>query len=132
MLTFQLSVEGDYFGALNLFACTPHAFDEESEGVGAAFATHAAVTLAGARQQADLRTAVGSRDLIGQAKGILMERHKLTADQAFSVLARASQQTNRKLVDIALELSDTGVLAEDPGQDRSPDTGRHQPAERTR
>ncbi len=48
-----------------------------------------------------------SRDDIGQAKGILMERYKMDADQAFAVLVRASQNTNRKLSDIAQELANT-------------------------
>jgi len=53
-----------------------------------------------------------TRDMLGQAKGILMERYRLTADQAFQVLARASQQTNRKIGDIAGELCETGAMAE--------------------
>jgi AmiR/NasT family two-component response regulator len=61
---------------------------------------------------------VSSRDVIGQAKGILMERHKLTADQAFGVLTRVSQELNRKLVDVARELSDTGAV---PGANRRRD-----------
>jgi hypothetical protein len=44
-----------------------------------------------------------------------MERHKLTADQAFAVLARVSQELNRRLADIAREVSDTGAV---PGADR--------------
>jgi AmiR/NasT family two-component response regulator len=79
------------------------------------FAAHAAVALAGAEHEENLRSAVSSRDLIGQAKGILMERHKLTADQAFAVLARVSQELNRRLADIAREVSDTGAV---PGADR--------------
>ena len=55
---------------------------------------------------------MGNRDVIGQAKGILMERHRLTAEQAFGVLARVSQERNRKLVDIARELADTGSVSE--------------------
>ncbi|WP_267936116.1 ANTAR domain-containing protein [Saccharothrix sp. S26] len=51
-----------------------------------------------------------SRDLIGQAKGILMERHKITADEAFAKLARASQGTNTKLHDVADHLTRTGQL----------------------
>ncbi len=66
--------------------------------------------LAGAQHESHLKQAVRSRDTIGQAKGILMERHKLTADQAFQVLARVSQQTNRKLADIAEELTQTGAV----------------------
>jgi GAF domain-containing protein len=113
-LSFQLFVRADTLGALNLYAREPHAFGAESEDVGLVFAAHAAVALSGAQQEQNLRTAVSSRDLIGQAKGILMERHRLTADQAFAVLVRASSRTNRKLVDLAEELSATGTA---PGTD---------------
>ena len=110
MLSFQLFVTAGSLGALNLYARTAHAFDEESESVGLVFASHAAIALAGAENEQDLRTALTSRDLIGQAKGILMERFKITADQAFAVLVGASSRTNRKLTDIAEELSATGTL----------------------
>ncbi len=109
-LSVQLFVRGDNLGALNLYARRSHAFGEESEDVGLVLAAHAAVALAAAQQEEHLRRAVGNRDLIGQAKGILMERHRLTADQAFQVLARVSQQTNRKLVDVADELTQTGAV----------------------
>lgn len=109
-LSFQLFVEGDNLGALNVYARHPHAFGEESEDVGLVLAAHAAVAVAGAQNEEHLRRAVGSRDLIGQAKGILMERYRLSADQAFQVLARVSQQTNRRLVDIAEELAQTGTM----------------------
>ncbi len=109
MLSFQLFVEGDNLGALNLYARTPHAFGEESEDVGLVFAAHAAVAVSAAQQEENLRMALGSRDIIGQAKGILMERYRLSADQAFALLVQASSRTNRKLVDIAEELSTTGT-----------------------
>jgi GAF domain-containing protein len=109
-LSVQLFVEGDNLGALNLYARRPHAFGEESEDVGLVLAAHAAVAVAAAQNEEHLRRAVSSRDLIGQAKGILMERYKLTGDQAFQVLARASQQTNRRVVDIADELTQTGSV----------------------
>ena len=110
MLCFRLFVEGDRLGGLNMYAGTPGAFDDESQDVGLMFACHAAVALAGAGHEEKLRAAMTNRDLIGQAKGILMERHKLTADQAFGVLARVSQELNRKLVDIAREFTDTGAV----------------------
>jgi GAF domain-containing protein len=106
-LSLQLFVEGDNLGALNLYARQPHAFGEESEDVGLVLAAHAAVAVAGARTEQHLRRAVSSRDLIGQAKGILMERYRISADQAFQVLARVSQQTNRRLADVADELTRT-------------------------
>jgi GAF domain-containing protein len=110
MMCFQLFVSGDQLGAMNLYSGAAGAFDDESEQIGLMLAGHAAVALAGAEHEQELRRAVDSRDLIGQAKGILMERHKLTADQAFGVLARVSQETNRKLADIAVELSETGAV----------------------
>jgi AmiR/NasT family two-component response regulator len=64
-----------------------------------------------ARDMADnLQTALESRAVIDQAKGILMERGRLTADQAFQALAQASMRTNRKLRDIADHLVTTGEL----------------------
>jgi GAF domain-containing protein len=110
MMCFQLFVTGDQLGAFNLYSRTPGAFDDESQEIGHMLAAHAAVALASAEQESHLRAAVSSRDVIGQAKGILMERHKLTADQAFGVLTRVSQEMNRKLVDVARELSDTGEV----------------------
>jgi len=110
VLSFQLFVTGDNLGALNLYSRSRHAFHEESDSVGLVFASHAAIALAGAENEQNLRAALTSRDLIGQAKGILMERFKITADQAFAVLVGASSRTNRKLTDIAEELSATGTL----------------------
>ncbi|OKI29101.1 hypothetical protein A6A25_30100 [Saccharothrix sp. CB00851] len=110
MLSFRLYVHGDDLGALNLYSPDALAFDEESEHVGLLFAGHAAVALATAQEREHLTEAVRTRDLIGQAKGILMERHKLTADQAFAVLVRASQQANLKLRDLAEKLTRTGEL----------------------
>ncbi|SOD97790.1 GAF and ANTAR domain-containing protein [Blastococcus haudaquaticus] len=112
MLCFQLFVAGDQLGALNLYSRTRGAFDDDSVDIGLVFASHAAVALAGAEHEAHLRTGMQNRDVIGQAKGILMERHRLTADQAFGVLARVSQELNRKLLDIARELTDTGSVPE--------------------
>ncbi len=111
MLSFQLHVDRDNLGALNLYAPTAHAFDEESEHVGLLFASHAAVAYAGARKLGALKRAQTSRELISQAQGILMERHKVTSDTAFRLLVQASQDTNRKLRDVAESLVGTGELA---------------------
>jgi transcriptional regulator with GAF, ATPase, and Fis domain len=112
MLSFQMYVERDNLGALNLYSRDTDAFTDESEQIGLVFATHAALAMADARNQERLYQAMEARDLIGQAKGILMERHKVTDDQAFRLLVRASQNTNRKLVEIARYLVDTGELAD--------------------
>ena len=104
MLCFQLFVEGDNLGALNLYAATAGAFTKESETVGQIFATHAAVALAGAQQEHQLSTALASRDIIGQAKGIVMERFHIDADHAFALITRLSQDHNIKLHTIATQL----------------------------
>ena len=57
---------------------------------------------------AGLEVALLTRDVIGQAKGILMERYRITADEAFERLRTASQHKNRKLRDLAEELASTG------------------------
>ncbi|MDP5183602.1 GAF and ANTAR domain-containing protein [Blastococcus sp. BMG 814] len=118
MSCFQLFVDGDRLGALNLYSRTPGAFDDDCQEIGLMFAAHAAIALAGAQHEEHLRTGMSNRDVIGQAKGILMERHRLTADQAFAVLTRVSQDLNRKLVDIARELANTGAV---PGSERRRD-----------
>jgi GAF domain-containing protein len=117
MMCFQLFVAGDQLGALNMYSRSRGAFDDESEDIGLVFASHAAVALAGAEHEEHLRAGMGSRDVIGQAKGILMERHRLTSDQAFGVLARVSQEMNRKLVDVARELTVTGAVPEGDRRD---------------
>ncbi len=110
MLSFQLFTNGDNLGALNLFGRQPHGFTEESEQIGLLFASQAAVAFAGARKVENLQIGLQARDLIGQAKGILMERFKLTPEQAFSMLAKVSQHTNRSLRAVAEELTLTGTL----------------------
>lgn len=110
MLVLELYVEDRVLGVLNLYSMATKAFDETSESTGILFAAHAATALAGARQQHNLHTALASRDLIGQAKGILMERFKLTPDAAFALLVKASQATGLKLREVAYDISTTGVL----------------------
>ena len=101
MLCFRLFVEGDTLGALNLHSKAADAFGEESRTVGLVFAAHAAVALSTAMHDEQMEEALQSRDLIGQAKGMLMAREGITSDQAFDMLRRASQRLNVKLRDIA-------------------------------
>lgn len=110
MMSFQLYVEGNNLGALNLYSRHANAFTDESEHIGLLVAAHAAVAFAEAQRTEQLTEALSTRDLIGQAKGILMERHKLTAQQAFLLLSRASQDTNKKLRDVADQLVNSGEL----------------------
>lgn len=110
MLSFQLFVEDDNLGALNLYSSTVDAFDDESEHVGLLFASHAAVAFAEVRKVEHMGRAMDTRNLIGQATGMLMERYGLSGTQAFAVLTRHSQAQNRKLRDIAQELVDSRLI----------------------
>ncbi len=118
-LSIPLDIDGDeqVTGALNIYARTPHAFDEASRAVATRFGPYAAVATGNlyayqsARDlAANLETALQSRAVIDQAKGILIERYKMTADQSFQLLARVSMTTNRKLRDVADHLVRTGEL----------------------
>lgn len=108
-------------GALNLYSRYPRAFGVIDRGRGIFLAALAARALATARMHEDderraanLLAALGTREMIGQAQGILMERERITAGQAFDILRRASQHLNRKLREIAQDLVETG---------ETPDTG---------
>ncbi|MGW5720320.1 ANTAR domain-containing protein [Amycolatopsis sp. NPDC003865] len=99
-------------GALNIYSSRPDAFDARSIDSALLLATHASLALAHTEavvaaelQREQLRRAVESRDVIGQAKGILMQRRGITADEAFDVLRRASQDLNVKLADLARTLA---------------------------
>jgi len=110
VLCFQLFAGGDSFGALNLYAANTAAFGQDSESTGILLASHAALAMAAARTETGLLTAMDSREMIGQAKGILMERYKITAVEAFGLLVASSQAVNRKLRDVAEHLVATGEL----------------------
>ena len=107
--------------ALNLYAELPAAFGATDRAQGQLFATPARLALESAEERAtdeaktgNLHEALRTRELIGQAQGILIERERITAEQAFDVLRRASQHMNVKLREIAQTLVETG---------ESPDTG---------
>lgn len=116
-LRIKRSGEWHNVGVMSLYAPDLDAFskaDQEIVGIFAAFAA-AMIGLAQARhdlqqREAALHRSLSTRDIIGQAKGILMERERLSAGQAFDRLRRASQQLNLKLTDIARRLAETGEL----------------------
>lgn len=106
-------------GVFTMYSATPDAFDEQDLEFGSILAAFVAVGVSAARRSADverreaaLHRALSTRDVIGQAKGILMERQRLSAGEAFDLLRRASQRLNRKLADVAQQLAETGQIAE--------------------
>jgi transcriptional regulator with GAF, ATPase, and Fis domain len=109
-LSFQLFTGADSLGALNIYCTRPDGFDEEAREQGWVFAAQAAVALQGAQTEQALRSGLATRNLVGQAMGILMERHKITAARAFDILRTVSQQSNVKLHEIARMLAETGEV----------------------
>jgi GAF domain-containing protein len=99
-------------GALNLYSLTPGALDARDRDLALVLAAHASTALAATQaceaadlEAAQLREALRSRDVIGQAKGILMERRGISAQEAFDVLRRTSQDLNVKLALVAETLA---------------------------
>jgi GAF domain-containing protein len=115
MLCVPLWIDERGLGALSLYADQTAAFNELHERVTILLATFAALALAEAQRADQMHDALSNRDIIGQAKGILMERHGVTADAAFGVLSRVSQAENMKLAAIARRFVTTGELPGLPG-----------------
>ena len=111
MLGLRLFARSQTMGALNLMSSRPAAFDDDSLSVAALFATLAAIALRAAQAEESLQLALKSRDVIGQAMGILMERHRITDKEAFARLALVSQHSNVRLKDVAADLVHTGEEA---------------------
>jgi len=116
-LSVPLPFQGATIGALNTYAGRPQVIDDHDIELAEEVAAWLAIAIgnaeAAARTSEDLtqlRTAMMSRASIEQAKGILMERHRIKEDDAFTILTHASQQTNTKLRDVAEELVRTGAL----------------------
>jgi PAS domain-containing protein len=113
LLVCELPVLRSGSGTLNLYSEDPRAFTPIAELVAPVFAARASLALSHADQVFNLRRAVASRQQIGQAVGILMERHKLDEQAAFKRLIAASQAAHLKIRDIAARISQTG---EEPDQ----------------
>jgi GAF domain-containing protein len=110
MLSVRLSTTDEVFGALNLYSREPGAPERIDVDLAKVYATYASVALAAVRKIGHVETAMQSRHRIGMAQGILMERNKLTQQQAFAALVKSSQNSNRKLRDVAAHLAEVGDL----------------------
>ncbi len=109
ILSVRLHNDGTSLAALNLYARSSGVFDDESVEHALVFAAHTTVAWNVMRRQQQFRSALASRDIIGQAKGVLMERFAIDAVAAFDLLRRLSQESNTRLADIAERLLASGV-----------------------
>lgn len=106
-LSFKLYTSDRTAGALNLFGFEPNVWRGEAETIGVVLAAHAAAAILASQEGEQLEAALSTRDRIGQAKGIIMERYKVNDVQAFEMLRQVSQETNTKLVQVAQQVIDT-------------------------
>ncbi|UKO89774.1 GAF and ANTAR domain-containing protein [Rhodococcus erythropolis] len=104
-LAIQLYTDGQELGALNLFSDTAGGIDDETEEQAFNLATHAAIALSSARRGEQFSSALASRDLIGQAKGMIMERFDLDAIAAFRLIRTLSQEMNVPVIEVARRLA---------------------------
>jgi hypothetical protein len=108
IMAFQLFIASETMGALNIYAEQPQAFGQETRNIGLIFAAHTSVAWNSARRDEQFKRALASRDTIGQAKGMIMERYGVDAVQAFEVLRKLSQDSNVPLTQIARDLVANG------------------------
>jgi GAF domain-containing protein len=103
-LAFQFQSVHQPRGALNLYSQTPKAFGSDDILLAGMFASHVAVAMGWSRHEEELNEAIGTRKVIGQAIGLVMERYRLDEGRAFSFLLRVSQTENIKLRLVAKDL----------------------------
>ena len=120
LLSVPLPVQEQVSGALNVYARELTAADQRTRDLLTRFTAYAVVPVSNmylyetAVERAEhLQAALDSRAVIDQAKGILMERFRLTPDAAFQALTRVSMETNTKVRDVALRFVTTGELRPD-------------------
>ncbi|MCV6977143.1 ANTAR domain-containing protein [Mycobacterium bourgelatii] len=111
-LSIQLYTDEHELGKLNLYSEQAANFTPEVEELALALAAQAAVGLASARSSDELRSALASRDIIGQAKGIIMESYDVSSAEAFILLTKLSQESNTPVYEVARKL----VFAERPSR----------------
>jgi transcriptional regulator with GAF, ATPase, and Fis domain len=108
LMSFQLFTHNTRMGALNLFGRKSGVCTVEREAVGAMLATHAAIALIADDARLQFQSALASRDIIGQAKGKIMERFDVDAVRAFELLVRVSQKSNIGVAQVAEEIVSRG------------------------
>ncbi|TPG28112.1 GAF and ANTAR domain-containing protein [Mycolicibacterium hodleri] len=100
-LSFRLFAEQHRVGALTLYGSEAGAFTADSLVIGDLLAQHASLAMIGVAVEGQFNRALATRDVIGQAKGLIMHQQNLSGLEAFQLLVRTSQNGNVKLVDVA-------------------------------
>ena len=116
VLSYQLFTNRGGAGALNLFSRSVGAIDPEGEAIGAVLATHAAGVMMAVDRRQEFQSALATRDVIGQAKGIVMNQFSVDAVRAFELMVCQSQDTNTPVRVIAQQIVDVYAGSDEPPQ----------------
>lgn len=108
MLSCRMATSEGTTAALNFHAADRAVFDDATAQIAAIYTAHAAIAVSNAELVEALRRSAHTRQTIGEATGILMERHKVTSRQGFEMLVSASQAINVKVREIAEFVVATG------------------------
>ena len=110
MVCTPMRVRHTTIGSLTLLSTQSNAFGDAAANLAAVFAAHATLALTSVQRVRNLELKADSREVIGRAEGILMQRHHITAEAAHGMLVHASQISNTKLRDVCRQLAETGQL----------------------
>jgi GAF domain-containing protein len=105
-MAVKLYLDRDALGGINFYATTSDDVSPDAQALARLFASHAAIALGHARDRESLNEALQTRKVIGEALGILMQRHSMNEDRAFAFLVRASSHSNIKLRVVAQQVVD--------------------------
>ncbi|MEA2484622.1 MAG: hypothetical protein QOC55_2569 [Thermoleophilaceae bacterium] len=116
VLSCPMDMPGTIGATLSLFGSQPGVLREGSESTAAMLAHHAAIALFTAEHERQFKAALATRDVIGQAKGMIMERFGVHSDRAFAMLKKMSQQSNTPVRQLASGLVERAVARDDGGR----------------
>jgi GAF domain-containing protein len=105
-MAVKLYLDRDALGGINFYSTTSDDVSPDAQALARLFASHAAIALGHARDRESLNEALQTRKVIGEALGILMQRHSMNEDRAFAFLVRASSHSNIKLWVVAQQVVD--------------------------
>ena len=110
MMCTPMRVQHATVGSLTLLSTQPEAFGDAAANWAAVFAAHATLALTSVQQIRNLVAKADSREVIGRAEGILMQRDHITAQAAYEMLVHASQISNTRLREVCRHVAETGQL----------------------
>ncbi len=106
-LSYKIYCAGSTAATMNIFGFGARPWDDDAETVGAVLASHAAAAVAASPWGSALTSPLGSRERLGQAKGIIMERYGVDDVAAFEMLRRLADQSDMGLLELAQRVIDT-------------------------